>query len=132
MAKTTADPQNSQALLLLLRGIHLKQSGPSENMMKMLYLGNRSAIILQYYNHNSRFITLLYRCGAYSYKATLFQKRRFTDYQLSSRKILLRGIQRYWGTTVNMVFSFKIFTFHEANTCVALPNAWRRSVRALS
>jgi hypothetical protein len=24
------------------------------------------------------------------------------------------------------VFSFKIFIFHEANTCVALPNACRR------
>jgi hypothetical protein len=52
-------------------------------------------------------------------------------------KILLRGIQltnvqRYWGSTVKMVCSCKIFTFYEANTCVALTNAWRRSVRALS
>jgi hypothetical protein len=37
-----------------------------------------------------------------------------------------------WGSTVKMVFSYKSFTFYEANTCVALPNAWRRSVRALS
>jgi hypothetical protein len=56
--------------------------------------------------------------------------------QLTSA-ILLRGIQltlvqRYWGSTVNIVFSYKIFIFYEANTCVALPNAWRRSVRALS
>jgi hypothetical protein len=47
--------------------------------------------------------------------------------------ILLRGIQlthvqRYFGSIVEMVFSYKIFTFHEANTFVALPNA----VRALS
>jgi hypothetical protein len=50
--------------------------------------------------------------------------------------ILLRGIQlthvpRYWGSTVIMVFPHKFFTFNEANTCVALPNAWRRSMRAL-
>jgi hypothetical protein len=50
--------------------------------------------------------------------------------------ILLRGIQLthaqyYWGSTVKMLSSFEIFTFHEANICVALPNAWRRSVRAL-
>jgi hypothetical protein len=32
---------------------------------------------------------------------------------------------------VKMVFSNKIFTFHAANTCVALPNTCRRSVRAL-
>jgi hypothetical protein len=31
-----------------------------------------------------------------------------------------------------MVFACKMFTFHEANTCVALPNACRRSVRAHS
>jgi hypothetical protein len=42
--------------------------------------------------------------------------------------ILLRGIQIthvqcYWGSTVKMVFSLQMFTFHEANTCVALPNA---------
>jgi hypothetical protein len=33
---------------------------------------------------------------------------------------------------VKMVFSYKIFAFHEANTCEALPNACRHSVRALS
>jgi hypothetical protein len=44
-------------------------------------------------------------------------------------KILLRGIhvQRQWGSTVKTLHSFKIFTLHEANTCVALPNAVRRS-----
>jgi hypothetical protein len=51
--------------------------------------------------------------------------------------ILLRGIQlthvqRYWGSTVKMVLSFKIFTLNEDSTYVALPKAWRRSVRALS
>jgi hypothetical protein len=51
--------------------------------------------------------------------------------------ILLRGIQlthvpRYWGSTVKIVLQYKIVTFYEANTYVALPNAWRRSVRALS
>jgi hypothetical protein len=51
--------------------------------------------------------------------------------------ILLRGIQlthaqRYCGSTGKMVFSFKFFSFNEANTCVALPNARRHSVRALS
>jgi hypothetical protein len=50
--------------------------------------------------------------------------------------ILLRGIQLnlvqgYSGSTVKMVFSCKTFTFYEA-TLVALPNAWRRSVRVLS
>jgi hypothetical protein len=33
---------------------------------------------------------------------------------------------------VKMLFTHKTFTFYEANTLVALPNAWRRSVRALS
>jgi hypothetical protein len=47
--------------------------------------------------------------------------------------ILLRGIQsilvqRNWGSTVKMVFSYKMFTFYEANKLMALPNAWRRSV----
>jgi hypothetical protein len=42
--------------------------------------------------------------------------------------ILLRGIQlthvqRYSGSTVKIVFSYKICTFHQANTFVALPNA---------
>jgi hypothetical protein len=46
--------------------------------------------------------------------------------------IQLAHVQRYWGSTVKMVFSFNIFTFHETNTYVALPNARRRSVRALS
>jgi hypothetical protein len=41
--------------------------------------------------------------------------------------ILLRGIQltnvqRYWGSTVKIVFSYEIFNFHEANTRVVLPN----------
>jgi hypothetical protein len=54
----------------------------------------------------------------------------------SAKKILLRGIQltkvqRYWGSIVKMVFSYKMFTFYEANTYVALPNAWRCSVRTL-
>jgi hypothetical protein len=40
---------------------------------------------------------------------------------------LLRGIQltlvqRYWGSTLKMLFSYKFFSFYEANTCVALPN----------
>jgi hypothetical protein len=40
-------------------------------------------------------------------------------------------VQRYWGSTVKMVFSYKIFTFLHATTWVALPNAWRRLMRAL-
>jgi hypothetical protein len=48
------------------------------------------------------------------------------------RGIQLTHVQRYFGSTVKMVFSYQIFTFHESNTFVALPNAWRRSVRALS
>jgi hypothetical protein len=56
---------------------------------------------------------------------------------MARNSILLRGIQlthvqRYWGLTVKMVLPYKIVTFYEANICVALPNAWRRSVRALS
>jgi hypothetical protein len=51
--------------------------------------------------------------------------------------ILLRGIQltlvqRSWGSIVKMLFSYKVFTFYAANTLVALTNAWRRSLRALS
>jgi hypothetical protein len=42
--------------------------------------------------------------------------------------ILLRGIQltyvqRYWGSTLQMVLTYKIFTLNEAKTCVVLPNA---------
>jgi hypothetical protein len=33
---------------------------------------------------------------------------------------------------VKIVLVYKIFTLNEENTCVALPNACRRSVRALS
>jgi hypothetical protein len=58
-------------------------------------------------------------------------------YKSTDIMILLRGIQltlvhRYWCSTVKMVFSYKIFTFYEASTLVALPNAWQRSMRALS
>jgi hypothetical protein len=56
---------------------------------------------------------------------------------LSIVLILLRGfklthVQRYRGSTVKMELSYKIFTVHEANKNMALPNACRRSVRALS
>jgi hypothetical protein len=61
----------------------------------------------------------------------------YGQYNLLKIAILLRGIQltnvqRYRGSTVKMVFSYKICIFYEANTCEALPNAWQRSVRALS
>jgi hypothetical protein len=51
--------------------------------------------------------------------------------------ILLRGIQlahvqRYRGSTVKMVLSGTILTFNDVNTYVALTNACRRSVIALS
>jgi hypothetical protein len=46
--------------------------------------------------------------------------------------IQLTLVQRYGCSTVKMVFSYKFFTFREANTYVSLPNARRRSVRALS
>jgi hypothetical protein len=63
------------------------------------------------------------------------------------RDIQLTHVHRYWGwplgtpgalmpkrllnsnliqNTVKMVFSYKIFTIHKANTCVALSNACRR------
>jgi hypothetical protein len=43
------------------------------------------------------------------------------------RLILLRGIQlthvnSYRDSIEKMVLSYRIFTVHEANTCVALPN----------
>jgi hypothetical protein len=42
-------------------------------------------------------------------------------------------VQRYWESTLQMAFSpTKLYCIHEANTGFALPNAWRRSVRALS
>jgi hypothetical protein len=61
----------------------------------------------------------------------------FRPHQSGKVSILLRGIQfthvqRYSGSTVKMVLSNKFFTLNEAITCVALPNACRRSVRALS
>jgi hypothetical protein len=61
---------------------------------------------------------------------------RSPDYEYK-KWILLHGIQlthvqRYQGSTEKMVLSYKIFTLNEANTYVALPNACRRSVRALS
>jgi hypothetical protein len=48
------------------------------------------------------------------------------------RGIHLTLVQRCWGSTVKMLFSYTIFTFYEANTFVALPNACGRSVRTLS
>jgi hypothetical protein len=39
--------------------------------------------------------------------------------------IQLSHVQCYRGSTVKMVLSCKIFTFNEANTYVALPNACR-------
>jgi hypothetical protein len=44
----------------------------------------------------------------------------------------LTNVQRYQGSTVKMVLSYKICSLNYANTCVALPNASRRSVRTLS
>jgi hypothetical protein len=41
-------------------------------------------------------------------------------------------VQRYWGSNLPMALPPKIFTIHEANTCLPLPNVFRRSVRALS
>jgi hypothetical protein len=35
-----------------------------------------------------------------------------------------------WGSTMKKMFPYNFFTLNEANACVALPNAWRRSVRA--
>jgi hypothetical protein len=55
-----------------------------------------------------------------------------TDIMILLRGIQLTLVQRYWGSNVKMVFSYKIFTFYEANTLVARPNAWRRSMRAVS
>jgi hypothetical protein len=43
--------------------------------------------------------------------------------------IQLRYVQRHWSSTV---LTYEIFTLNEANTCVAIPNAWQRSVLALS
>jgi hypothetical protein len=48
------------------------------------------------------------------------------------RGIQLIHVQRYRGSTVKMALSCKILTLNEANTSVSLPNACRRSVRALS
>jgi hypothetical protein len=57
----------------------------------------------------------------------LSNQHGFTLKVKAQKTILLRGIhltlvQRYKGSTVKMVFSYKIFTFYEANTRVALPN----------
>jgi hypothetical protein len=46
--------------------------------------------------------------------------------------IQLTNVQRYQGSTVKMVLSYKICTLNYVNTYVALPNASRRSVRVLS
>jgi hypothetical protein len=77
----------------------------------------------------------VYMTRACDYLWTVMQYQRVQF--VSVVAILLRGIQltdvqHYWGTIVKIVLSYTIFAFHEANTCAALPNAWRRSVRALS
>jgi hypothetical protein len=47
------------------------------------------------------------------------------------RGIQFTQVQRYcWCSSLQMAFSpKKMFTLHETETCVALPNAWRRGVR---
>jgi hypothetical protein len=65
-------------------------------------------------------ITTRNKTGHLSYTET----ESFVQKEIS---ILLRGIQlthvqSNWGSSVKMVFSYKICTFHDANTCVALPN----------
>jgi hypothetical protein len=69
--------------------------------------------------------------------SSLRKVKELQIYWLIPKTILLRGIQltlvqRYWVPTVRIVFSNKIFTFYNGNKLVALPNAWRRSVLALS
>jgi hypothetical protein len=46
------------------------------------------------------------------------------SYTILLRGIQLTHVQRYLGSNVKMLFSYKTFTFHEANTFVALPNAF--------
>jgi hypothetical protein len=48
------------------------------------------------------------------------------------RDIQLTHVQRSEVQLWKRCFLIKFFTLNEANTLVALPNAWRRSVRALS
>jgi hypothetical protein len=60
-----------------------------------------------------------------------------TSVRPAPTSFLLRGIQltlvqRYWGSTVKMLFSYKIFTFYDANTLVSLPNACARTFLVLS
>jgi hypothetical protein len=46
--------------------------------------------------------------------------------------IQLTDVQRYQGSTMKMVLSYKICTRNDANTCVELPNACCRLVPAHS
>jgi hypothetical protein len=65
---------------------------------------------------------------------------RWHTVNLNDRRYLLDSAKWYSthtcstlrGSTLKKVFPYNFFTLYEANTLVALPNAWRRSVRALS
>jgi hypothetical protein len=55
--------------------------------------------------------------------ATLGHAGQETPWWQVNKKILLRGSplkhgQGFWGSTEKLVFSFKIFTFYEANACI--------------
>jgi hypothetical protein len=57
---------------------------------------------------------------------------QFIAAEILLRDIQLTHVQRSKVQLWKRCFQTKIFTLNEANTLVALPNAWRRSVRALS
>jgi hypothetical protein len=58
-----------------------------------------------------------FRQGAGSCGIGLYMYTVYSMFLL--RGIQLTNVQRYLGSTVKMVLSYKIFTFHEANTFVA-------------
>jgi hypothetical protein len=59
-------------------------------------------------------------------------KAKYTVLVILLRDIQLTHVQRSEVQLLKRCFLTKIFILNEANTLVALPNAWRRSVRALS
>jgi hypothetical protein len=59
-------------------------------------------------------------------------RKIFIFYMILLRDIQLTHVQRSEVQLWKRCFLTKIFILNEANTLVALPNAWRRSVRALS
>jgi hypothetical protein len=111
---------------------------------KNLYMhASNRAWTQQIWYHHQNLLVLWYLqiCEYFFYRwhfiSISLPKKAFINARFRKIRSLLRGIkftqvQHYWGSTLQIAFSHKNGTMFGVNTCFALPNAGRRSVRALS